>query len=244
MGQCGRNQGTMEGPLSSCLISSNKGANRPGRSPSLGNEVVLQALSVKYYVNSHRVDCPLLKLLESFKKTLLLLLLLFSGIQNNVIVAHLHPSQSDNPPAPIYHPSDITHSYCNTTDYNTNKNIFIFTEFLLWYMQFLWFRCIILFKFWNNLMSWVLCLRSFLWMNRLRHDEVKELDQSLLIREELGSESRLFDSRVPLFINILCHLFAVGKLGNRRINSFQDRRSMFFNFSLSRPTEGSQWFFK
>lgn len=145
---------------------------------------------------------------------------------------------------PVYHPSDITHSYCNTTDYNSNKNVFIFTEFLLWYVQFLWFRCVILFKFWNNLMSWVLCLWSFLWMNRLRHEEVKELDQSLLICEELASESRLFDSRVPLFINILCHLLAVGKLGTRRINSFQDRRSMFFNFLLSRPTEGSQWFFK
>lgn len=55
----------MEGPLSFSLIS-NKGANRPGRSPSLGNEVVLQVLSVKYFVNSHRVDCPLPMLLESF----------------------------------------------------------------------------------------------------------------------------------------------------------------------------------
>lgn len=68
---------------------------------------------------------------------------------------------------------------------------------------------------------------------------MKEVNQSLLIREEIGLEARLL-LRASLLINILCYLFAVGKLGNRRINSFQDRRSMFFNFLLSRPTEGSQ----
>lgn len=78
-------------------------------------------------------------------------------------------------------------------------------------------------------------------MNELRHEEVKELNQNLLfISEELILESRPFDSRALLLINILQHLFAVGKLENRRINSFQVRRYTFFNFLLSRPTEGSQ----
>lgn len=77
-------------------------------------------------------------------------------------------------------------------------------------------------------------------MSELRHEEVKEVDQSLLIREGLGLESRPLESRASLLINILCHLFAVGKLGNRRMNSFQDRRPMFFSFLLSKPTEGSQ----
>ena len=53
-------------------------------------------------------------------------------------------------------------------------------------------------------------------------------------------ESRQFDSRGSLLMNILCHFFAVGKLEKRKINSFQDRRFMLFNFLLSRPTEGSQ----
>lgn len=50
-------RGLMEGPLFSGLISS-KRANIPGRSTSSGNEVLLQALGVKYLVSSHRIDCP------------------------------------------------------------------------------------------------------------------------------------------------------------------------------------------
>lgn len=68
-------------------------------------------------------------------------------------------------------------------------------------------------------------------MNEMRHAEVKEIaPKCLLLGEELAS----------LLINILCHLFAVGKLENRRITLFQDRRFMLLSFLLSRPTEGSQ----
>lgn len=76
-------------------------------------------------------------------------------------------------------------------------------------------------------------------MNELRQEEVKELDQSLLISEELGLESRLFDPRALPLINIPCHLLAVGKLQSGRINSSQGKRFMFFNFLLFRSTEGS-----
>lgn len=78
-------------------------------------------------------------------------------------------------------------------------------------------------------------------MSELRHEEVKGLAQCyLLMNEELGLESRQFAFRASLSINILCYLFAVGKLENIIINSFQKRRFMLFDFLLYRSKEGSQ----
>lgn len=54
---------------------------------------------------------------------LLVNIYIVSGVQSNMIVRYLYPSQSDNPP--MYYPSDIVYSCYNTIDYTAYAVLYI-----------------------------------------------------------------------------------------------------------------------